>query len=186
MSELSICNSALIKAGSEKITSLADNNKRAITVSTQYPIIRDMLLYHYPFKFSLERTILTVDPTPPAFGWLYRFELPSDCLRPLEVDDCPYTKWTREGNYILTNGNEDLKLKYIKRVTDTDLFDPMFVEVLALYLAFDISFQLTQSSTFQEKLDARVNEMLRSCRSYSAQQGIPMEWIINAFTSARR
>jgi len=185
MTELEIMNSALIKAGSEKIEAPTDVNKRAITVSTQYPFIRDMLLYSYPFKFSMDRAILTVDPIPPVFGFAYRYELPADCLRPLDIG-CNTTKWEVEGGYILTDRNSNMNLRYIKRVTDTSKFDSMFSEVLALYLAFDISFQLTQSSTFQEKLDARVNEMLRSCRSYSAQQGIPREWIIDAFTSARR
>lgn len=185
MTDLEICNSALIKAGSEKIITLADNNKRAITVSTQFPFVRDLLLYSYPFKFSRSRAVLTVDPTPPPFGFAYKFALPADCLRPLSIG-CDRTKWEVEEGYILTDRNSDLNLEYIKRITDSTKFDAMFSEVFATYLAFDISFQLTQSSTFQEKLEARVNEMLRSCRSYSAQQGTPREWIIDAFVSARR
>ena len=184
-SELELCNSALIKAGSEKITALSDNNKRAIAVSTQYPFVRDLLLYSYPFKFSKARAQITADVTLPAFGFKYRYELPADCLRPLFIG-CDRTRWEVEGRYILTDKADGLNLEYIKKVTDVSQFDPMFCEVCATYLAFDVSFQLTQSSTFQEKLEARVNEQLRSCRSASAQQGTPREWIIDAFVSARR
>ena len=39
--EVSICNSALIKVGAERITSLSDSNKRAQLCSEQYSKMRD-------------------------------------------------------------------------------------------------------------------------------------------------
>lgn len=57
---VAICNSALLKIGTEKITSLSDNTKRAIICNEQYAKIRDQVLRAHPWNFAIKRVTLSV------------------------------------------------------------------------------------------------------------------------------
>lgn len=80
-----------------------------------------------------------VEDSTPDFEWDYKFKLPDDFLRlktNYTVDDSYATdqRCTIEGNYLLTNDDE-AEIKYIRKVTDPDEFDPLFTEVMVLMLA---------------------------------------------------
>lgn len=183
--ELEICNSTLIKCGAEKIVAVTDQNKRAIAVHTQYPLIRDKLLYDHPWKFAMARVALTEDATPPVFGFATRYALPADCVRPLELDD-ECIEYAVEGGYILTDTTGGINLKYIKKVTDPTLFDPMFCEALATLLAADIAYQIVQSAALKKEINDMAEAMIARLRSYHSQQGTPRKYKIDTFRNARR
>ena len=51
MSEVSICNSALIKLGASRIASLTEDSKEAKLCYEQYPILRDEVQASHPWNF---------------------------------------------------------------------------------------------------------------------------------------
>lgn len=170
-SEVQICNSALIKVGADLIIALTDDNKRAKICNHQYPIIRDEVLSAHPWNFAIERVEIAELLPAPTFGeyenW---FELPSDCLRVLNQIDADGLDWVKEGDKVLAN-TETLKIRYIKRVTDTTLYSPTFTEVLATRLASDLAWSLSQNAEMSDALLARYERMIRPARSYDAQEG---------------
>lgn len=86
----------------------------------------------------------------PPHGWSFMHRIPTDLLRLVGVDEGD-TDYEFEGLYILTDA-ESIDIKYIANITDETLFDRLFVEGFALYLAWTICEVLTQSSAKREQL----------------------------------
>lgn len=150
-SDVDICNGAIQLLGGLRITSLSDNTVEGRACNARYAIMRDAEITRHPWRFAVDRVTLAPDATAPAFEFTYAFTWPTDCLRPIPGRDV--TDWTNEGRKILTNDGDTLQLRYVKRVTDTAQFDPLFVLALEAALALNICEQVTQSNT--KKSDAR-------------------------------
>jgi hypothetical protein len=186
ITEVSICNSALIKVGADRIDSLSDDNKRAILCNEQYTKVRDEVLQSHLWNFALARVELAKDATAPAFEYANRYLLPSDVLRvfflyPMEND----IEWKREGNYILTD-DDPLKIVYIRKEPDTSLFSPVFAECLAYRLAQELAYPLVQSTQLAQLMEQKYQDFLRKARSYDAQEGTPYMLTDDTFINVRR
>ena len=64
-----------------------------------------------------------------------------------------------------------MKIKYIKQIVDTTLYDRNFREALSLNLAADLAYPLTQSITLAQLLTQKFEKHLAVTRSYDAQEG---------------
>jgi hypothetical protein len=152
-SKVSIANRALSKLGEDRILLLTDDNKRARTLDQMFDDVLDAELRRYRWKFTITRTELPALAEAPAWGYLYQYPLPADYLALVQVNDIyvrsgsPVALWSVEAGAILTNIEAPLKVRYVKRVTNPGLFDPMFCEALACKLAMEACETLTQSET---------------------------------------
>lgn len=185
MTELEIANSALQKVGAEMITALNDNNKRAKLVNEQYSKIRDMLLHRYAWNFSIFRDTLTADLTAPEYEFGFRYAVPADCLRVLELEHTEYD-FRVESGYILCDLADEIKIKYIKKITDTTKYSALFCELLATAIAVDIAYPLVQSNSLKETLKQEYAELLREARSLNSQEGTPKEFYKGFYTEENR
>lgn len=172
-SNVEIANSALTKLGAARITTLSDNSKSAREINAVFELRRNHLLRSHNWSFAMERTTLPALTDTPAWGYSYLYQLPTDCVRVVQVNDIwiipgladynsgpdsePY-KIT--GRRIETDFGAPLKLRYVKRVTDAGTFDDAFVEVLASDLAYQVCEALTQSNTKAEKARADLRQAL--------------------------
>jgi hypothetical protein len=184
-SEVSICNSALDKLGAARITDLTDNSRNARACSSAYERSRDALLRKHRWNFSIARAQLAADATDPEFGYDFQYTLPVDCLRVLE----PYHGFRRigenriiEGRKIITDETAPLDLRYVSKVTDPNVMDSLFLEVLAVEIAIDICEELTQSNTKKSELRDLKKELLAEARKANAVERDPDvppedEWI---------
>lgn len=145
-SEVSICNQALQRVGSKRIVSLSENSVAARECNLAYEPTRDAELRKYKWNFAKTRVVLSPDTSSPAFGYKYQFTLPSDWLRTLHDED-EHHDWRMESGKILTNEGDVLNLSYIRRVTNPNEFDALFVQSLAAAIALKIVEPLTQSNT---------------------------------------
>lgn len=183
-----IMNSALIKLGAERIASEDEANIRARLCKEQYPKRRDMLVRAHPWKWAVKRTELAViDPKPDNFDdWSYVFQLPADCARILNlIDQCSTTPWDTEEDVFLFNYSE-VKIRYIKRISDVTLFDDNFIEALAWDLAADIAFAITQNAELADACADKAKKELQTARSFNAQQGSVQRVIADDFENSRR
>jgi hypothetical protein len=183
VSNVAICNSALVKIGAKRITALTDNTPEARLCSEQYAKVRDDLLRSHPWNFAIKRVQLATATTP-AFYYTHAFTIPADCLRVLsiiELDDT--TEWRKEGNKILCF-EPTLSLTYIAKITDTTIYDSVFDEVLALKLAHDICYALTQSTTLKQLLAEEYKNALKDARTFDAQESsVQTVWSRDFFNS---
>jgi hypothetical protein len=173
-SSTEIMNSALNKLGAERILSEDDASVRARIMKGQYPIRRDALLCSHPWNFAISYVELAlVSPTPSYLDWEYTyvFQLPSDCLRVVKVNLDFDDDWEEiEGKRIACNVSE-LKVKYIKSITDVSKFSARFVETLAYDLAADTALNLTGSPEKKQSAIDDYNKHLAQSRSFDAQVG---------------
>lgn len=184
ISDLSICNSALIKIGQETITALSDNNHRAKILSEQYSKLRDEVLVAHPWNFAIKRAELAELSEAPEFEFSKKFQLPNDCLRILTLE-YPDMIWRQEGDCIVTD-EPTVKIKYIQRVTDTSKFSAHFAEMLSLKIASEISYMLTNDKALMESMERKYQNFAKDARSFNAQSGgTPPNLMIDSFVKAR-
>jgi hypothetical protein len=168
-SETDIANSALAKLGADRIVSLNDDTREARLLKEQFGKVRDDLLRSHPWNFAIERTSLAALTSEPEFGFTYEFQLPSDCLRVLEIEDFD-SEWQKEGNKLRAD-TTPLNIKYVKRTVEVGKWDANFCEVLAAKLAADIAFAVTQNASLKKQLNDEYMQKLREARSFDGQEG---------------
>lgn len=173
-SDTEICNSALIKLGARRITSLDDDSKEGRLCKEQYPKKRDELLAAHPWNFAIKQVELAKFATDPltGFGFSAQFQLPSDCLRVWKTsfEDQTIEEWEVQGRKLLAK-RDTVKIKYISRVTNVTEYTPLFTEALATLLAFDLSYALVQSTSLTNSLFQLYVTNLKDARSFDAQEG---------------
>lgn len=169
-SVVDICNNALVRIGSKTITSLTDGDKTANACNLIYSQARDALLRQHLWNFAIERTQLASSETAPAFGFSYSFPLPSDFIRVQSIEGSPQYKI--EGTNLLTDHNE-IKLIYVKKVTDVAKFEPLFTEALILLLAIRLTYTLIGSNGRENALKDELNKILFQAKQVDGQDDTP-------------
>lgn len=151
--KVEIANRALTKLGAERVLLLTDNSKEARTMNSMFDTVFDAELRRHRWKFAIKRATLPALVATPEWGYAYAYQLPADFLALVQVNEYyvrglkQKTLWTVESGQILTDLPAPLKVRYIRRVDNLALLDPLFVEVVACKLAFEACETLTQSST---------------------------------------
>lgn len=187
-SKVSIANRALSKLGQDRILLLSDDNKAARTINQMIDEVIDAELRRYLWNFAITRTALPALADAPAWGYAYQYPVPADYLALVQVNDY-YVRssgqqalWSVEAGHILTNLGAPLKIRYIRRVDNPSLFDPLFVEVLACKLAMEACETLTQSETKFERMVGQyrfaVGEAIRQDAIENPPDNLPMgSWL---------
>lgn len=183
-SPVDICNSALIKLGVEPISSFTEESKAARLCNQQYSIIRDKLLTSHYWNFAIKRAELVSVAETPKFGFSYKYQLPSDCLRAIHLNVKDRRFKVEIGRFLHTN-LDGAKLLYIAKQEDSSKFSPMFSELLALAIAIDLCMALAQKRTLRADLREEWKEALRDTRSADGQEGTNDELISDVWINSR-
>jgi len=180
-----ICNLALVSLGADTIMDMGEDNETARKLNAIYvPILKDLLRAH-PWNFSSGRTTLAQLSETPPFEFTYYYQLPSDCLRAVEVNEDSSINFVVEGRRLLCNeGSVDLK--YIIYAEDPTLYDPNFVALFAARLAAEIAYAITNSRTISKDRWEIYLGMLKTARSSDAQEGKPQRTERHGWVLGRR
>lgn len=180
---IGICNSALAKVGGKFITALTDDTKAAIYCNQQYARLRDEVLRAHPWNFALERVDLApvAGWTDPLEEWDYQFQLPGNVLRVVKASADP---WKVEGRYLLCNDSE-VAIQAIVSDASEGVFDPMFAECLALRLAADLAYVLSNNATLSGTLMQAYKAMIPDARTIDAQEGAGDELEVSTWLDVR-
>ncbi len=135
--EVGLCNQALGSFGAKQFTFGDITSKQSVQCLLHYDQTRDALLQSHFWRFANGRSALTKINAPP-FEWDNQFDLPNDFLVLRSIYDNTLVDNARssfaiEGQAILTN-DSTMEIRYVKKVTDTTKFSPLFTEVLILQL----------------------------------------------------
>lgn len=183
-SEVQVCNNALVEIGAQRIAALSDTTERARVCNEQYAKVRNELLYAHPWNFAIKRAQLAATVNTPEFEWDTEFSLPSDCLRVLDTDLYKDQDYQIEGRFLYAN-TDAIKIKYIAEIADVTKYTPGFAEVLALKLAANIAYALTQSTTLKEQLEAKFERRLKVVRTFDAQEGVGSRVYADSWLNSR-
>ena len=189
--EVSICSNALRRLGDDPITSLTDDTERARLCNSFYADTRDAVLRLHPWNFAITRASLSKLSTAPAYGFANQFSLPTNpyCLRVLGMEYEDYIfkveNVATHGRVLLTD-EATANIIYVARITDTNLFDAMFVDVLTQKLAVDLAYPVTNSTTLQTQMQKVFEKKLSEARSIDGQEGFMDDLVSDTFTDFRK
>ena len=156
-----ICNLALIKVGSTRISSLTGEGKTSELCNALLQPTIDFILSRHDWRCARFRQALTQDATAPECEYDYRYQLPTNpyCLvvRAVQIgtEGLEFKDWVQEGRYIITNQDnedEDLYLIYTGRVVDHTQLPPYLVQAVADMMAWKLSYSLTPKAELREVL----------------------------------
>jgi len=165
-----ICNLALNEIGQVPIASIDDaDNKNARNCKLLYEPTKNKLISTYKWNFAMARKTLAQLASTPAFGYLYQYQLPSDCLRAWEVYGSN-SKWIIEGDALLCD-DVSINLRYIKKIDDPNLFTTIFVDCLVLDLSFLLAIPITNDRALQELLLERFRISILDAFALNAIEG---------------
>ena len=198
-STVDIANFALNNLGASNITSLDENSKAARVVNQRYESVRDAVFRAHPWNCLINRASLAQETTTPAFGYTYQYALPTDpfCLRVLEFSNgslsYPQDNITNntggpvfviEGRKLLTDEGS-AQIKYIGRVTDTQLYDASLTEALAARLAAEICYAITGSTSMVQIQTSLYEAKINEARFNDATEGATQRLEASDFIESR-
>lgn len=146
-----------------------------------YDTVRREALFAHPWKFAIARVQLTPNlSTPPPFGYLYAYDLPTDYIRMISVGD-DYIGDLRgerevEGNQLLAvAGDVDFDgttkdVRYMKDITDVTKMSPGFITYFRLLLAIRMSNRFSTSSTIKKMLMEDFDEVQVAAKAVNGQE----------------
>lgn len=171
-SEVQICNLALLKFGDITISSLSESTKQGRACKVYYQLMVEELLYSHPWNFAITRADISAQlSTTPSFEFDYAYKIPSDCLRVLEFYGSELD-WTIEGENLLTNAEEEVYIRYIKRITESGEFTPIFVKCLSILLGAELAAKLADDKKMRQiLLDELKKEVLPEAKRLNAIEG---------------
>lgn len=192
-SEVGICNLALSHIGQGAISSLEENSVEAELCRLTYPVSRDAVLRENAWNFAARRVALGRLAENPPVGWQYMYSYPSDCLfaRALVCADGSETVPFQvalgpSGTSRVVLGDEvQAWLDYTARVSDTSVFDPLFVHALSYHLAAELVQSLTGEAQKQQNMLKLYEASLAAALTSDGNEGRVTANFSNAFLGAR-
>lgn len=189
-SQTEICNRALTKLGAQRILTITDNVKAARELNSMWDTVRDAELRRNVWNFAVTRTTLAALADAPPFGFEFQYQLPADFIRLIQVGethyvpnlvdyrtlpDAPYQVENSDdgARVLLTDYDAPLKIRYVKRVEDTQQWDALFVEAFACRLAFECCEAITQSTSKKESAWQEYRQAMRDARLVDAIDNPP-------------
>ena len=186
-SVVEICNAALAKIGSRRITSLEDESSEGRICKALYAITRDEMLEEFDWRFATARLELAADVDEPISDWGYQYTLPTTVMRVLRVDDgsSDYTiDWEVEGRKVMA-GITPIYVLAVQRVDDPTQFPSLFASALAFRLAAEICTPLTENEQKTQRLLQMAAVKVRIAQNRDGGQGRMRVSSMSTLTSAR-
>lgn len=171
LTDIQLCNRALIKLGAVPINTFADGTTESDVASALYSITRDALLSAYPWNFAMKKAELTLSDNEPVSDFQYAFTLPDDYLRAISAGNKNKSQGTHYhliGGQLHTN-ETSVVLTYICRAPEID-YPPFFDNVLIAKLAAEFCMPITENTARADALYKIADEELRRARGIDAQQ----------------
>lgn len=147
MSKVSNANRALALVGANKIVGLDDGTMEAKAINNMYDDSLKSILSECCWNFAKKRKMLNLVTEEPVWGKGNYFQLPADCVRIFDAT-CDYDI---EGDFVLAQSKE-IGILYTSSSVDDNRFTPAFRDAFCCRLAYDVSYDLTNSTSKQDEL----------------------------------
>lgn len=152
--QVGIVNRALNYLAAKTISSMAEAVEQAVRANLIYDDVRDAVLRDHEWGFATKINTLSelADETIP--GWDYLYTYPASCLKIRKVyadgespkpEPIEYREMLSPDTLqkVIVANENPAYAEYTYKITDTTVYDPKFVEALALKLASELSKSLT-------------------------------------------
>ena len=157
--KVELCNMALSHLRSQGINDIDEVSVQAQVCRLHFDPSLDLMLRSHSFNFSRKVVGLALLSNVSVFNWVYAYQYPPDCLfvekmirnnalysvsvndlRSASILDSVDHEVMMAGTVKVILANEpQLRIKYRSRVTNYELFDPIFVQAFTRLLAANIA-----------------------------------------------
>jgi hypothetical protein len=166
-----ISSNALRLLGDDPITSFSDDTERARLVNAIYEEMRDEVTRAAVWNCCKARQVLASLSETPAFGWAYYHQLSADCLRVVDVlSGDTSIDHAIEGRRLMTDVSS-VNLIFLKRVTDPNEFDSLFISAYTARIAAELALPISGSNTVATAMWTGYDKKVKEARTIDSQEG---------------
>lgn len=197
-SPVEICRLALDRIGESEATPISSielpETRNELICARNYDLSRQCLLREHVWNFSrAEATLARVGDG--GIDYQDRFLMPDDCLKIIQIGSRlnRIADYNIKGREIFINSalnplttSNSLELRYVKDVTDVKLFDPSFIECLALSLALKLSAGVVERETQIASLTKQLATQMPDALAVNAQERVPVKVSYSRWARARQ
>lgn len=189
-SQVAIANRALSRLGSERILTLDQASTAARAIKDAWVMVRDEVLRAHSWNCVTKRASISELSTTPSFGYQHHYQLPTDCMRVLEVlsgdGETPTSyPWVVESRLLLTDESAPLRIRYVRREEDTTKYDPLLASCIAARLALELAEELTQSNAKIQTAQVWYQSLLLSARKADGEEQSVMPFVEDEWVTSR-
>lgn len=194
-SAVEICNLALLQLKQDFIAQLDPPSTitEHICAATYHQARRAALRKH-PWNFALKRAqLLPSSDSTPAFGYTHAYNLPSDYVRKVYLEDSDgveigQEKYEIENSQVLYNGEDNtaINLVYVYDHTTVAKFDPLFIQALSLLLASMIAPKFMGTETRQQAILKMLEDAFPDAKAVDGQERPPKRRQTSRWLDRRR
>ena len=183
---VTIVNMVLSELGAARITSFQDGSKNAGLVNAFYDLALEQTLAYHPWNFAIKRVKDVPErSTKPAWGYKYAYTYPPTCLRILGIGRKgieSQMKWSAEVDeltderVVLTDLQPPIDIRFIYKVTNTQVFSPNFVLAFVKVLKTHLSRPLTGRAEVKVESMKELDDFVKKSLSVDGLEGTPDEY----------
>jgi len=163
--KVEIVNAGLIKLNARPINSLSEVSNEATLANQVWDISRKAVLREHYWNFAIKEIELARINDRPLMQYEYIFQLPTDFIRLVKLDND--TDFKIINNRVYTN-KKDCILRYVYDNKNTSTWDAMFVDLMAIRIAKELAYTITTSSAHQDRLQNEYLFILKKAKYYDA------------------
>lgn len=193
-SEVSICNTALVRCGSDPniIASLTEGSAEAKACNAVYALKRDLLQGIGRWGMGNAYQTLTLTGSTAPLGWSFEYQYPNDCRSLLgivnpagrEAPVIPYMRGVNAAGASVIWTNMEFAVAEMSRlITNPTRFSAEFADALAWFIATDVSIPLTHSEKIigicQNGFKSAIQNALalNALEQEIGTEGPPVDWL---------
>lgn len=191
VSDTDICNMAFLGVGAKpKIARLGEDSDNGRLANQFFWPVVDAVLRGHIWNCAIHRKTVTPLSDTPDSDFDYQYQLPSNpyCLRLLQVglsEDQPIV-WRVEGRRFLCD-ESSTPIVYIKRITDTNEFDPLLVDAISIRLQIKFAPSIMNSrKAVADLIKEYENITLPLARTIDGQESSTQTFITEDWETARQ
>lgn len=169
-SKIEIANVALVRLRANTIQSLSDGSTESGCINALWDDARRSLFSLHTWNFALKETELAATTEAAPLENTYRYQMPSDLIRLVKVlGDVDYRI---VGNQIYANTSK-CRIRYVFDQTDTAAWSPLFADLMAARLAWELAYPITANQSTASALQQTYEMKLKEARFTDSTQDIP-------------
>jgi hypothetical protein len=172
-----IANNALSYLSAGSIVNLNDDDAKARAISGIFDQAAKEVIRTHRWSCCIGRAKLSKLADDPLqngnFGYSGAFQLPSDCLRILDINGEP---WSEKAEFFDLNGRQllsdlgEIYLRYVRWEDDVSQWDTLLADVVSVKIAMKVARQITTDGISAEDLERLYRRRLEDARTVDAME----------------
>lgn len=188
LTDINVCNRALLQIGAASIASLADDSVEANNCEVLYPDVKETAFSLFPWRFAVQQIDLGDPASPdPLDKWDHFWTIPSEVIRVNTVTHNGYpVKYEIFQDKIACN-NTITDTLIMDAVTDMDEAEwpPYFTNYVVYFLASTLAGPLTANAEIMALTDQKSEMAYRRARYADSQQKTTSKVVTSRFLTRR-